>query len=138
MRKEEGEVVEMMQCPLLVHPFELGLTPLRLKMDNTVADWGSGEARASQKDSGNTDALAPTSGNQMRPRLGSKMFSLTLHGTLHQLATQGQAEKSVVGPDRACCDERRQQRLWGETRLSCGYEQGGIGTRKEQGISQGF
>ena len=138
MRKEEGEAVEMVQCPLLVHSFELGLTPLRLNVDNTVADWGSGEARASQKDSGNTDALAPTAGNEMCPRLGSKMFSLTLHRALHQLATQGQAEKSVIGPDRASCDEHRQQGLWGETRLSYGYEQEGIGTRKEQGISQRF
>lgn len=88
MRRKEGEVVEMVSCPLLVHPFELDLTPLRLEMINTVADWGRGEARASQKGSGTTKALGLTSGNKMCPRLESRIFTLTLHRTLHELVTQ--------------------------------------------------
>ena len=49
---------------------------------------GRGEARASQKGSETTRALGLTSGNKMCPGLESRIFSLTLHRTLHELATQ--------------------------------------------------
>ena len=100
MRRKEGEVVEMVSCPLLVHPFELELTPLRLEIVSTGADWGRGEARASQKGSETTRALGLISGNKMCPGLESRIFSLTLHRTLHELVIQARQRSLSLAQTR--------------------------------------